>query len=168
MAKINSQEDGAEPNSFCGTPEYISPEMIVGSGHDHTLDWWALGVLIYEMIIGIPPFYHKNQNQMYLLIQQAPLRWPDAQRHGISVSAEAKDLIERLLVKDRRTRLGQQTDAEEILSHPFFSGLDLVALQEKKIPAEFRPVVDQTGLNNFDEDITKERAEESMVPVEAR
>ena len=71
-------------------------------------------------------------------------------------------------MKDRRTRLGQQTDAEEILSHPFFSGLDLVALQEKKIPAEFRPVVDQTGLNNFDEDITKERAEESMVPVEAR
>lgn len=107
LAKINLQEDGAEPNSFCGTPEYISPEMIVGSGHDHTLDWWALGVLIYEMIIGIPPFYHRNQNQMYLLIQQAPLRWPDPQRHGISVSAEAKDLIEKLLIKDRRSRLGQ-------------------------------------------------------------
>lgn len=60
LAKINLMQDGAEPNSFCGTPEYISPEMIVGSGHDHTLDWWALGVLIYEMIIGIPPFYHKN------------------------------------------------------------------------------------------------------------
>lgn len=60
LAKINQMQDGAEPNSFCGTPEYISPEMIVGSGHDHTLDWWALGVLIYEMIIGIPPFYHKN------------------------------------------------------------------------------------------------------------
>lgn len=62
LAKINEINDGTEPNSFCGTPEYISPEMIVGSGHDHTLDWWALGVLIYEMIIGIPPFYHKNQH----------------------------------------------------------------------------------------------------------
>ena len=54
-----------DPNSFCGTPEYISPEMITGSGHDHTHDWWALGILIYEMIVGIPPFYHKNKNQMY-------------------------------------------------------------------------------------------------------
>jgi hypothetical protein len=46
----------------------IAPEMIIGSGHDHTLDWWALGILIYEMIIGIPPFYNKNKHQMYFLI----------------------------------------------------------------------------------------------------
>ena len=106
LAKIKQGDDGVEPNSFCGTPEYISPEMIVGSGHDHTLDWWALGVLIYEMIIGIPPFYHKNQNQMYLLIQQAPLKWPDPVRHKIMVSDEAKDLITMLLQKDRKKRLG--------------------------------------------------------------
>ncbi len=83
--------------------------MIVGSGHDHTLDWWALGILMYsylfkyvisyfsyEMIIGIPPFYNKNKHQMYYLIQHAPIRWPDKEKHGISVSEEAKDLITRV------------------------------------------------------------------------
>jgi serine/threonine protein kinase len=102
--------------------------MIVGSGHDHTLDWWALGVLIYEMIIGIPPFYHKNQHQMYQLIQQAPLRWPDPAKHGITITEDAKDLISTLLHKDRKQRLGHKSDVDEVLAHPFFKGLDIAKL----------------------------------------
>ena len=70
--------------------------MIAGSGHDHTLDWWALGILMYEMIIGIPPFYNKNKHQMYYFITHAPIRWPDKERHGLSVSEDAKDLITRV------------------------------------------------------------------------
>jgi len=60
----------------------------------------------YEMIIGIQPFFNRNKHQMYYLIQHAPIRWPDKEKHGIAVSEEAKDLITRLLVKDRKHRLG--------------------------------------------------------------
>ncbi len=55
-------------NSFCGTKEYLSPEMIIGSGHNSGNDWWGLGILIYELVFGVPPFYHTNQNFMYKMI----------------------------------------------------------------------------------------------------
>ena len=55
--------------SFCGTAEYLAPEMLNGKGYDKAIDWWALGVLIYEMIVGIPPFYHKKRDMMFKMIQ---------------------------------------------------------------------------------------------------
>jgi len=127
----------------------------VGSGHDHTLDWWALGVFTYEMITGIPPFYNQNKHQMYYLIQNAPVRWPEQARHGISVSEEARDLISKMLEKDRKKRLGCETDVQEILAHPWFADLDMEKLLDRKLEAPHIPkVVNPTDLANFDEEVT--------------
>jgi serum/glucocorticoid-regulated kinase 2 len=112
-------------NSFCGTAEYLAPEMLIGNGHDFTVDWWALGILLYEMLVGIPPFFHKNKHRMYFLIKESPVNFPDPVRHGIEVSGDAKDLIRKLLEKNKRKRLGANGDVSEILAHPFFADLDL-------------------------------------------
>lgn len=99
-------KDGELANSFCGTAEYLAPEMLIGNGHDYTVDWWALGVLIYEMIVGIPPFFHRNKHRMYFLIKESDVNFPDPVRHKINVSPNAQDLILKLLDKSRKTRLG--------------------------------------------------------------
>lgn len=139
--------------------------MISGSGHDHTLDWWALGILTYEMIIGIPPFYNQNKHQMYFLIQNAPIRWPSLEKHGIGVSPEARDLIDKMLQKDRKNRLGLHNDIEDIVGHPWFKDLDINKLLDKKIQAPYIPkITADSDLQNFDAEVRKQAIDESIVP----
>ena len=79
---------------------------------------------------------------MYFLIQHAPIRWPDKEKHGIEVSEEAKDLISKLLEKDRRKRLGQKGDAQDVLSHPFFASIDQEKLIRKELEAPYKPKIE--------------------------
>merc|ERR1712048_708423 len=115
-------------------------------GHGKAVDWWAVGILLYELTVGIPPFYSQNVNEMYRKIQEAPLLFPP------NLSNPCKDIITKLLERDPRKRLGSSDlDVKEIERHPFFKNLSFDKLYKKEI--------DDTS--NFDEMFLKEAVVDS-------
>ncbi len=92
LAKILSQGDELA-QSYCGTPEYLSPEMVGQTGHDLTVDWWALGILIYEMVVGVTPFYNKNRQVLTSKIKHSKVVWPDRVHYKINYSDELQDIV---------------------------------------------------------------------------
>lgn len=124
-----------QTNSFCGTPDYIPPEILDKKQYTRSVDWWQLGILIYEMLVGHSPFFHRTMEKMIHNIRQKTVK-----KNGY-LSKNAFDLISKLLVKDPTKRLGHsEKDAQEIKSHAFFEGIDWEKLLKKEIEAPVKRI----------------------------
>lgn len=120
-------------NSFVGTEEYIAPEVILGNGHTSAVDWWTLGILIYEMLYGMTPFKGKTRNSTFANILRQEVAFPDGNGFQ-NISSSCKSIIRKLLIKDENKRLGSRAGASDIKAHPFFKNTQWALLRNRTPP----------------------------------
>ena len=148
LSKMNVKQN--EAKSICGTPEYLAPEILMKIGYGKAIDWWTLGNILYEMMVGIPPFYTNDRQELFEKIKFVHPRYPSF------LNPTAKNLIESLLKKDPSKRLGSQRGAAEIKEHPFFKNINWQWMEEQKYEPFFIPKVNKDyGLKYFDTEFTE-------------
>ena len=142
---------GNATNTFCGTPEFMAPEILMEKPYGKAVDWWAFGVLIYEMLLGQSPFKGEDEDEIFEAILEDEILYP------ANMNRDAVSILQKLLTKDPAKRLGSgRADAEEVKRHPFFKGVDWDAFLRLAVPPPYVPkIVTATDISNFDEEFTK-------------
>jgi len=131
LSKEGVMEHTSGARSFCGSIAYLAPEMLRKAGHGKAVDWYLLGVLFYEMVVGMPPYYAPSKEELFSNIEYGSLKIPSG------LSSQAIDLLCKLLDREPSSRLGSGPgDAEEIKCHEFFNSIDWQAVSRRKLPVE--------------------------------
>jgi hypothetical protein len=139
------EENDETDIKFRGVVEYFPPEVIIGDRHSEVSDWWCFGIIIYEMFFGVPPFLSSNTNELYNMILSEEIKFPK----NNNISAEAKDLLQKLLIKEKHDRLGFEGGFEVIKNHYFFKGVDFANLEKKQITSPYKPKINDEIDENF-------------------
>lgn len=149
--------------SFCGTPEYLAPEILAKKGHGKAVDWWSLGALVYEMLTGLPPFYTRDRERLFQNIQFGEINYP------ASMSPAVKDLLSGLFQKNPDNRLGSgSSGSQDIKRHPWFGPINWDQLFRKQASPPFVPNLGSNPIRYFDKTFTDKPAVDSVGREEAK
>ncbi len=146
---------GSTTSTFCGTPEFMAPEILLDKKYGRAVDWWAFGVLIYQMLLQQSPFRGEDEDEIYdAILADEPL-------YPIHMPRDSVSILQKLLTREPELRLGSGPgDAQEIMSHAFFKGVNWDDVYQKRLPTPFRPnIKDAKDTSNFDSEFT------SVTPV---
>ncbi|KAJ1981150.1 Serine/threonine-protein kinase Sgk2 [Dimargaris verticillata] len=176
LAKDMSQSGDAKTSTFCGTPQYLAPEVLLQQSYGKVVDWYCLGAVLYEMLVGLPPYYSPDNNVMFNRILHSSLPFPSF------VSSVARDFIRKLLTRNPEQRLGSATALQNhssssssnggdylagsaaVKAHPFFRGLDWDKLYRKEILPPYNPdVAGIFDLKNIDPEFSAEPIPQSLI-----